>query len=73
MDAIQIWATWRNQREITTTNGSPEQIAAHRTLTLVEIDGDYSSTYSDAGRRAHWDAFQSELSTMSDRQEDRNV
>ncbi len=62
MDAIQIWATWRNQREITTINGSPEHRAANQTLTLVAIDGDYSSTYSDGGLLENWEAFQSLLS-----------
>lgn len=55
---VQIWATWRNQREITVINGSREQITAHQTLTLIDIDGDYSSTYSDSGLTAHWQAYQ---------------
>lgn len=63
MDTVQIWATWRNQREITAINGSPEDRAANRTLTLIAIDGEYSSTYSDAGNRENWDAFQELLAT----------
>lgn len=66
---VQLWATWRNQREITVINGSQEQLAAHGTLTLVDIDGDYSSTYSDSGLSAHWQAYQNLLSNPAHEQE----